>query len=170
MALMEHFPTEIASAVVGAIVGVLASHARFRRIRVRAHRAWELPPDTTSLSHISSHSTAVSATYSPMQSTETGPSDQRLYVKIINMSRHDVEVTHVWLATKPEVDLIALDPPLPIRLRAEETHEVWFPLNDLPVDVELERLVRVRLSSGKTVRSRRNNAVPPTGGVARAKG
>jgi hypothetical protein len=167
---MEHFLGEIGSAGVGAIVGVLASHARFRRVKVRAHRARPLPPDTTSLSHISSNGTAVSASCSPKQSTESGPSDQRLYVKIINMSRHDVEVTHVWLATKPEVDLIALDPPLPARLRAEETHEVWFPLEGLPVDVELERLVRVRLSSGKTVRSRRNNAVPPTGGVARARG
>jgi hypothetical protein len=170
MSLMELFLTEIASAVVGAIVGMLASHVRFRRVMVRTHRAWELPPDTTSLSRISSHSTSVSATHSPEQSTETGLSGQRLYVKIINMSRHDVEVTHVWLATKPEVDLIALDPPLPIRLRAEETHEVWFPLDDLPVDVELERLVRVRLSSGKTVRSRWNRNVPPVGGVARARG
>lgn len=170
MSPMEQFLTGIAFAIVGAIAGALASHARFRRIRVLTHRAWELPPDTTSLSRMSSLSTPVTATYSPKPSAEPGPSGQRLYVKIINMSRHDVEVTHVWLATEPEVDLIALDPPLPVRLRAEETHEVWFLLDDPPVDVELERLVRVRLSSGKTVRSRRNRTVPPVGGVARAKG
>ena len=170
MTRMEALLVGIASALISAVAGVLASNIWFRRVKVRAHRAWELSSDTTSASSISSLSTPVSGISSPDQLTETGASSQRLYVKIVNMSRHDIEVTHVWLATEPEVDLVALDPPLPVRLRAEETHEVWFLLDGLPSDVELERLVRVQLSSGKTVRSRRNRTVPPVGGVARAKG
>jgi hypothetical protein len=93
-----------------------------------------------------------------------------LHVKIVNRSNHDVEVTHVWLATEPVVDLVSLDSALPVRIRPDETHEVWYPIDDLPQSSRLERLARVRLSSGKTIKSRPNNTVPPLGTVARAQG
>jgi hypothetical protein len=139
----------IVSAVVGAVVGsgvtTLAATVRWRRVQVRAHRARWIEP------------------------TESTPG-ANLHVKIVNRSGRDVEVTHVWLATDPVRELDLSRFALPARIRPDETHEVWFPIDDVPGDSVLERLAMVRLSTGKTIKSRPNDKVPPFGSVARAQG
>ena len=148
----------IASAAVGGVAGSLTTRARLRRVRVWAHRAWAP----------SSGSAPASGAPDPDQSTTPQAGSQGLYVKIVNLSGHDIEATHVWLATAPEIDLITFDPALPARIGPDDTHEVRFPLSGLPEDRELERLVRVRFSSGKIVTSRPSATVPPSGAIARA--
>ena len=55
---------------------------------------------------------------------------------------------------------------LPARLRLDETFETWVPVAEVPDVPNVERLGRVLLSSGKIVKSQRNNTVPPVGNVA----
>ena len=96
-----------------------------------------------------------------------GPPGEHLFVKITNLSRdRPVEVTHVWVATDPERDLLNPHRRLPVRLAPDETDETWVAIHELPATADLERLVRVRLSNGKTVKSRPNKDVRPQGYVA----
>jgi hypothetical protein len=93
--------------------------------------------------------------------------EEQLFVKVTNLSTaREVEVTNIWFDTTPQIDLLNPDCPLPARLRLDETFETWKPLAELPDRPDLERLVRVRLSNGKTVRSRLNRDVRPIGHVA----
>src|SRR5262249_15352682 len=89
---------------------------------------------------------------------------QQIFVKVVNRSRGDVEITHIWFATTPEVHL--LNKPLPARLRPDETYETWIPADELPQGTDLERLARVRLSTGRTIKSVHHKDVPPYGFVA----
>ena len=146
----------IASATVGGIAGSLTTYLRLRRGRVWAHRTRAL----------SSDGAPVSGTPDSDQNATPPIGSQGLYVKIVNLSGHDVEATHVWLATTPEVDVIALDSNLPVRIRPDETHEVRLPLTGRSDGLGLEGLVRVRLSSGKIVQSHPNTTAPPFGAVA----
>lgn len=109
-----------------------------RKLRVLAHRAMFLPG-----------------------------SAEHLFVRVINLSAtREVEITHIWFDTPQPVDLLNVARPLPARLRLDESFETWAPVAELPAVVGLERLVRVRLSNGKTVKSRLNKDVRPFGHVA----
>ncbi|MFJ2754681.1 hypothetical protein ACIO3S_03740 [Nocardioides sp. NPDC087217] len=158
----------IVSAVVGAAVGsgltTLAATIRWRRVQVRAHRARWLEPEESLVDPPASGFLPVDF---PVDGATAGAN---LHVKIVNRSTRDVEVTHVWLATDPVRELDLSRFALPVRIRPDETHEVWFPIGKLPADAPLERLATVRLSTGKTIRSRPNDTVPPFGSVARAQG
>ena len=95
-----------------------------------------------------------------------GSSDAQYFVKLTNVSpKREVEVTHIWLETKPPVHVLNPARPLPARLRMDETYETWIPVAEVP-NPNAETLVRVRLSSGKVVKSRLNKKVPPHGYVA----
>ena len=79
----------------------------------------------------------------------------------------DLEVTHVWIATSPEVHVIQRDRPLPKRLKPQETWETWIRVDQVPAterDTVFD-LARARLSTGEIVRSRRNDGVPSYGTV-----
>ncbi|MER6940895.1 hypothetical protein ABTX24_00785 [Nocardioides sp. NPDC127514] len=165
---MSELFVAIVSAVVGAAVGsgltTLAATIRWRRVQVRAHRARWLEPEESLVSPPASGLVPVDF---PVDGATAGAN---LHVKIVNRSTRDVEVTHVWLATDPVRELDLSRFALPVRIRPDETHEVWFPVGNLPADAPLERLATVRLSTGKTIRSRPNDTVPPFGSVARAQG
>jgi hypothetical protein len=91
------------------------------------------------------------------------------FVKVTNLSnQREVEITHVWFATHPRVDMLNPARPLPARLRLDETWEGWIAADTLPVSPRTERLARVLLSNGKIVKSRLNRTVPPVGYVAGA--
>lgn len=88
------------------------------------------------------------------------------FVKATNLSRsREVEITHIWFDTEPPAHVLNRDRPLPVRLRLDETFETWIPVAAVPHVKNIERLGRVRLSSGKTVKSRLNKSVPPIGNV-----
>lgn len=111
-----------------------------RRLRVRVHIARFLPSD-----------------------------DMAVFVKVVNLSTsRDVEITHVWIASEPNVQILNVDRPLPVRIKPDETWETWFPLRDTPAALidKLFRLVRVQLSSGAIFKSKENKAVPEFGHVA----
>lgn len=96
----------------------------------------------------------------------TGPTVY-LFVKVTNLSRsREVEITHLWFDTEPPVHVLNQNRPLPARLRLDETFETWIPVGAVPDVENVERLGRVRLSNGKTVKSRPNKAIPPLGYVA----
>jgi hypothetical protein len=115
-------------------------HQWRRHVRVLVHRAFFLP----------------------------GPPPPWYYfVKVTNLSpRREIEITHIWFDTNPRVDILNPVRPLSARLRLDETFETWVPVTEVPDVAHVERLVRVRLSSGKIVKSRLNKDVPPVGYVA----
>lgn len=92
-----------------------------------------------------------------------------VFVKVVNLSSsRDVEITHVWIAGEPNIQIVNVDRPLPVRLRPDETWETWFPLRDVPSTLidRLFQLVRVQVSSGAIFKSKENKAVPEFGHVA----
>jgi len=96
----------------------------------------------------------------------TGSSVPHYFVKVTNLSpQREIEVTHIWFDTTPPVHLLNPERPLPARLRLDETYETWIPTAAVPAP-EPESLARVKLSSGKVIKSRLNAHVPPFGGVA----
>jgi hypothetical protein len=89
------------------------------------------------------------------------------FVKVTNLSpSREIEITHVWFDAKPPVHLLIPERPLPARLRPDATWEGWVNASALAHASNIEQLGRVRLASGKVVKSRRNKDVPPVGYVA----
>jgi len=129
-----------------------------RRIRVRAHRAAFF------------RGTEDAATSVRTMSAQRLPC---LFINVTNLSpRREVEITHVWVATEPQVQVLNPSRPLPARLRLDESWETWIELSRLPaVPDELEHLARIRLSNGKVLKSRRGDPPPAgfvPGGLSRA--
>jgi hypothetical protein len=81
-------------------------------------------------------------------------------------STRDVEVTHVWFATNPTVHILDPQRPLPVRLHHDEAWETCIEVARLPDVPGMDRLGRVRLSSGDTVHSTPNRNGPSQGFVA----
>ena len=94
------------------------------------------------------------------------PSHPFYFIKVTNLSRRDLEITHVWFATNPPVYVLLAERPLPTRLRPDETWEAWVDAAALADTSNVWRSGRVRLANGRTVKSRPNKHVPPVGYVA----
>jgi hypothetical protein len=117
-------------------------HQGRRKVSVLAHRAVYLPTST-----------------------------ECYFMKVVNLSRdRDIEITHIWYETTPPLHNLNSDRPLKARLRPDETFETWVPVAALPEPYapNVEQLGRVRLSSGKVIKSRLNKNVPPIGYVGGA--
>jgi len=87
------------------------------------------------------------------------------FVNATNVSNHEVELTHLWFATSPEIDVSQASRPLPKRLQPNETWETWLSIRNMPEreDDAVCRLARARLSDGTVVGSLRNETVPNRG-------
>jgi len=97
-----------------------------------------------------------------------GVNEPCLFINVTNLSsKRDVEVTHVWVETDPQVSVLNLDRPLPKRLKSDESWETWVPLDLLPSDQReiAVYLGRVQLSNGRIFRSVHRRTVPPAGFV-----
>lgn len=97
-----------------------------------------------------------------------GSSDEQFFINVTNLSpKREVEVTRVWFATSPDVEVFNPARPLPKRLRCDESWETWIPVSQLPsLDIPyVGRRARVQLSSGKTISSIDRKNVPPYGNV-----
>jgi hypothetical protein len=94
-----------------------------------------------------------------------GPSEaEHYFIKVTNAPpKRAVEVTHIWFETKPPVHVLNPHRPLSARLRLDETFETWILVAEVPDEEGVEYLGRVRLSSGKVVKSRLHKDVPPVG-------
>jgi hypothetical protein len=79
----------------------------------------------------------------------------------------DLEITHVWFETNPEVHVTRPDRPLPKRLKPQESWETWVSVFQVPAESHEQAytLARARLSSGEIVKSVRDEDVPKLGTV-----
>lgn len=131
------------SGLVLGIVGLILSRIVTRRVRVRVHRAMFIEP--------------------------SGIGEECYFVNVTNVSlNRAVEITHVWFEVPGMVSVLRKERPLPKRLKADETWETWIEAVKLPVehtDIDVFRMGRVRLSTGKVVKSKRNKQVPSLGFV-----
>jgi hypothetical protein len=100
--------------------------------------------------------------------TFEGSSVACYFLTVANLSRdRDIEVTHVWMALDGDVQVRRTDRPLPKRLNPDESWATWIRANVLPLDIG-ERVFtsgRVRLSSDKVIKSRKDTTVPSRGDV-----
>lgn len=90
------------------------------------------------------------------------------FINATNLSRNrDLEITHVWFDSVPQVHALQPERPLPKRLKPDEAWETWVEVEWLPAAVRDNPydLARARLSTGRIVRSRRNHEYPPVGSV-----
>jgi hypothetical protein len=88
------------------------------------------------------------------------------FVNVTNLSRdREVEVTHVWFDVDPPAHVLRAERPLPVRLRGDESWETWIEFAKVAHRSNPETLARVRLSSGKVIKSRANPDVPMEGYV-----
>lgn len=136
------------------LAGLILSRTITRRVRVTVHRA-----DFVDVSAHATTKTALQLTAAP----------ECYFVNVTNISlNREVEVTHVWFECSPKVYLVRTERPLPKRLKVDETWETWILTTELPAsltDEDAYTLARVRLSSGKVFRSKRNDPVPNLGWV-----
>jgi hypothetical protein len=136
------------------LAGLILSRTITRRVRVTVHRA-----DFVDVSACATTKTVLQLTVAP----------ECYFVNVTNISlNREVEVTHVWFECSPKVYLVRTERPLPKRLKVDETWETWILTKELPAsltDEDAYTLARVRLSSGKVFRSKRNDPVPNIGWV-----
>lgn len=83
------------------------------------------------------------------------------FIKVTNLfSSREIEVTHIWFATEPRVDVLNQERPLPARLRLDETFETWIPVSAVPAVRHVGSKVRVRLSNDKVIKSKLDKRIP----------
>lgn len=74
------------------------------------------------------------------------------FINVTNTSpTKDIELTHVWLKTAPEIHIANHARPLPKRLRPDESWETWLPAVAVPKHQRgsIAHMARVRISTGK---------------------
>jgi hypothetical protein len=106
---------------------------------------------------------------------KTRPGDEfseQFYIKITNLSpKRPITITHVWVESldrsRDDVQIMNPERPLPARLGLDDQYETWIPVSDVPEpELGAEWRFRVKLTSDKTIKSRPNRKVPPSGYVA----
>ena len=96
------------------------------------------------------------------------PRIECFFINATNIAvQEELEITHVWIETKPPFHIIQHDRPLPKRLKPQETWETWARVSDLGSRAEqvLFTLARARLSTGVVIHSIKNEGVPMFGTV-----
>ena len=133
----------LASLTLG-VLGLMLSRLVTRRVRVQVHRASFLDGG---LIH----------------------GQECYFVTVTNLSlSREVEITHVWFHTPVSTHVLRSERPLPKRLKVDEAWTTWLPVDELPAELteaDVYKLARVRLSTGKVFKSKRNKGVPPFGAV-----
>jgi hypothetical protein len=90
------------------------------------------------------------------------------FLDVTNHSRtREIEVTHVWFDTKPQIAVLNPERPLPVRLKPEQSWQTWIAANQIPASLQaaMYDLGRARLSTGRILKSRPNQDVPEAGSV-----
>lgn len=89
------------------------------------------------------------------------------FVKITNQSRENyINITHIWVAEKPNIEILNYHTVLPHKLKQAETWETWFKKSLIKDHKNIFNNVRVVLSSGKEYKSKKNYKVRPRGFVS----
>jgi len=92
------------------------------------------------------------------------------FLNVTNLSStKEIEITHLYFqdTNNNQIPVIQKDRPLPKRLKPDETWETWIRVEMIPEDLRIDpyRKARLRLSTGKLIKSRYNKNVPQTGEV-----
>jgi hypothetical protein len=89
------------------------------------------------------------------------------FINIVNLSeKRDIEITHIWFDASPQIPVWQSNRPLPKRLKPDEVWETWIETWRIPQDASNPfKGFRVRLSTGKVLKSSQNRNVPPIGVV-----
>jgi len=87
------------------------------------------------------------------------------FITTTNISKRDIEVTHIWFDCEPRVHVLTRK--LPKRLRPNETWETWIPINAVPLSDQENpyMLARARLSTGTIIHSCESTTIPEQGYV-----
>ena len=92
------------------------------------------------------------------------------FLNVTNVSStKEVEITHLYFqdSNNRQIPVIQKDRPLPKRLKPDETWETWIRVELIPQSLRTDpyRRARLRLSTGKVIKSRINKNVPQMGEV-----
>jgi hypothetical protein len=91
------------------------------------------------------------------------------YLNVTNLSSvKEIEITHLFFINEnKQIPIIQPDRPLPKRLKPDETWETWIRVSQIPSKIvdKPYRKARVRLSTGKVIKSRFNRGVPHFGEI-----
>jgi hypothetical protein len=91
------------------------------------------------------------------------------FINVTNLSLgRDAVVTHVWIESGDQIQILNPSRTLPRRLGPEDTWETWIEVGRLPISIRENAftLARVRLSNGRVIKSKKNENVPTSGYVA----
>jgi hypothetical protein len=92
------------------------------------------------------------------------------FLNVTNVSStKELEITHVYFQyiDNKQIPVIQIDRPLPKRLKPDETWETWLRVELIPPSLRTNPFskARLRLSTGKIIKSRFNKNVPHTGEI-----
>lgn len=134
-------------------------------VSVLVHRAFFVPAPP--VEHYFMKGTNLSSSHQIWSTALPGvPPGEHYFIKMTNLSSRNIEVTHIWFDTDPQAHLLNPTGPLDMHLDPYKTREVCVLVADVPEAPKVLWLGRVRLSSGKTIKSQPNEDVPPVGHTA----
>jgi hypothetical protein len=97
-----------------------------------------------------------------------GSVQQYYFINLTNLSENrEIEVTHIWLESEPELYILNPRRRLPKRLKPDESWETWIEVERIPEFIRNNpyNLFRVKLTSGEIIKSAQNKNVPKMGSV-----
>ncbi len=97
-----------------------------------------------------------------------GSVQQYYFINLTNLSENrEIEVTHIWLESEPEVYILNPQRRLSKRLKPDESWETWIEVERIPEPIRNNPydLFRARLTSGEIINSTQNENVPRMGSV-----
>ena len=98
----------------------------------------------------------------------TKPPVWAYFINITNLSKRDIVVTHVGMDCREEyIPAGPQERDLPIRLKPFDTWETWIEFDKLPNGIHDNPYPhgRVRLSTGRVIKTKRAKNIPPHGEV-----
>lgn len=110
----------------------------------------------------------ISATMHKASFEGTEPLVKAYFFTITNLSKCEIEVTHVWMECRGEdIDADQPERPLPKRLKPDESWGTWIEFNKLPewIHADPTHHGRVRLSTGKIIKTKQAKKIPSRGSV-----
>lgn len=100
--------------------------------------------------------------------TFAGSARTAYFLTVVNLSEaREIEIPHLWLACEPPITASRIDRPLPRRFIPDGAWETWVFADALPAAARAAalHLARLRLSTGRVVKSQPDESVPPEGSV-----
>ncbi len=97
-----------------------------------------------------------------------GNGKECFFLNVTNLLKErKIEVTHIWFEANQQIAVMQKDRPLPKRLEPDETWETWIEVRLLPEFIISNpyKTARLRLSTGKVIKSKENIGVPTQGTV-----